>query len=119
MAIIELKRENFDTTVQGSELVIVDFWALWCAPCKSFAPIFEKASENFSQVVFAKVDAESESDLASHFHIRSIPTLLIFRNQIIIFRLDQSLAEDELFMLVDKAGSLDMNQIRKDALESN
>ncbi len=84
MAVVELTKENFESTVTESGFVIVDFWAPWCGPCRSFAPVFEKVSEEHPEIVFAKVNTEEEQAIAAHFQIRSIPTLMIFRDQVII-----------------------------------
>ena len=85
MATVELTKENFEQVVTGNDLVFVDFWAPWCGPCKSFAPVFEEASEKYPDAVFAKVNTEEEQEIAAHFQIRSIPTLMVFREKIIIF----------------------------------
>lgn len=113
MAIVELTKENFEQTVTNSPFVIVDFWAPWCGPCRSFAPVFEKVSEDHPDVVFAKVNTEEEREIAMHFQIRSIPTLMIFRDKIIIFSEAGALPEGAFRDLVGKAGELDMDEVRK------
>ncbi len=85
MAVIELSEENFEETINSNDFVIVDFWAQWCGPCKSFAPTYEKISAEFPDIVFGKVNTEEEQGIAAHFQIRSIPTLMMFREQIIIY----------------------------------
>ena len=115
MSVIDLNAENFDTTIQASQFVLVDFWADWCEPCKNFAPVYDEVSNQFTDIVFARVDADVESELASHFNVRSIPCLLVFREQIIIGRFNQALTKSELTLLVEKAGALDMAQIQQDA----
>ena len=112
MAIVELTKDNFEQTVTENDFVIVDFWAPWCAPCRSFAPVFEKVSEDHPEIVFAKVNTEDEREIAMHFQIRSIPTLMIFRDKIIIFSEAGALPEGAFRDLVGKAGELDMNEVR-------
>lgn len=113
MATIELTSENFDEIVGGNNFVIIDFWAEWCGPCKNFAPIFESASDQHEDVVFAKVNTEEQQELAAHFQIRSIPTLMIFRDQIIIFAQPGMLPESAFNELIGKARELDMDEVRK------
>jgi thioredoxin 1 len=113
VAVVELTKDNFETTVTQNDFVIVDFWAPWCGPCRSFAPVFEKVSEAHPEVVFAKVNTEQEQEIAMHFQIRSIPTLMIFRDKIIIFSEAGALPEGAFRDLVQKAGELDMVEVRK------
>lgn len=113
MAVVELTNDNFEQTITDSEFVIVDFWAPWCAPCRSFAPTYEKVSEEYDNIVFAKVNTEEEQDIAQHFQIRSIPTLMIFREKVIIFSQPGALPESAFKQLVDRAGELDMAEVRK------
>ena len=80
MATIELTKDNFEQTINGNQTVIIDFWAPWCGPCRGFAPVFEKASEAHPDVVFAKINSDEQQELAGAFNIRSIPTLLLFKN---------------------------------------
>ena len=108
---VELTTDNFDQVVQSNDFVIVDFWADWCGPCKSFGPVFEQASENHKDVVFGKVNTENQMDLASHFQIRSIPVLMVFRDQIVIGKVEGALSAPDFETLIEKAGSLDMDQI--------
>ena len=119
MAVVELTKDNFESTVTGNDFVIVDFWAPWCGPCRSFAPVYEKVSEDFPDIVFAKVNTEEEQEIAAHFQIRSIPTLMIFRDQIIIFSEAGALPESAFRDLVEKAGELDMAEVRKQIEAAN
>ena len=112
MAVVELTKENFESTITDNPFVIVDFWAPWCAPCRSFAPTYEKVSEDFENVVFAKVNTEEQQELAMHFQVRSIPTLMIFRDNIIIFSQPGALPESAFRELLDKAGELNMDEVR-------
>ncbi|MBC8519307.1 MAG: thioredoxin [Gammaproteobacteria bacterium] len=113
MSTVELDGTSFEETVNGNDIVVVDFWAPWCGPCKNFAPIYEKVSEEIEDVVFAKVNTEEHHDLASHFQIRSIPTLMIFREQIVIFSQPGMVPAEGLKDLVAKAQELDMAEVRK------
>ncbi len=113
MSTVELDQSNFEETVSGNDIVVVDFWAPWCGPCKSFGPIYEKVSEEIEDVVFAKVNTEDQQELATHFQIRSIPTLMIFREQIVIFSQPGMVPAEGLKDLVAKARELDMDDVRK------
>ena len=114
MAVIELTKENFEETITSNDIVFVDFWAPWCGPCKSFAPIYEEIAEKNEGVVFAKVNTEDEQELGAHFQIRSIPTLMIFREQIVLYSEAGMLPGPALQEIVDKVKSLDMEQVKKD-----
>lgn len=114
MAVIELTKENLEEVITSNEIVLVDFWAPWCGPCKSFAPIYEEVAAKNEGVVFAKVNTEEEQELGAHFQIRSIPTLMIFRDQIVLYSEAGMLPASSLQEIVDKVKSLDMDQVRKD-----
>ena len=117
MAVQELTQENFEQVVTGSPMVIVDYWAPWCGPCRGFAPTFERVSEKHPDIVFAKVNTEVEQEIAAHFQIRSIPTLMIFRDNIIIFSQPGALPEGALEQVIAKAKALDMDDVRKQIAE--
>ncbi len=113
MAYVELTKENFEEVITSNDTVVVDYWADWCGPCKSFGPIFEKVSEDFPDAVFAKVDTQNEQEIASWFQIRSIPTLMIFREKVIVFSQPGALPESALREVVSKAKNLDMVEVHK------
>jgi thioredoxin 1 len=114
MAVIELTKENFEQVVTGNPTVIVDYWAPWCGPCRAFAPTFEKVAEKNPDVVFAKVNTEDEPEIAAHFQIRSIPTLMIFRESVILFAQPGALPQGALEDVVGKARAVDMDEVRKE-----
>ncbi|MCL5980377.1 thioredoxin [Acidithiobacillus sulfuriphilus] len=114
MAVIELSQHNFDAVVQGNDIVLVDFWAPWCAPCRGFAPIFEAAAAKYPDIVFGKVNTDAEQELGSFFQIRSIPTLMIFRQQIGIFSQAGSLPANALEEVITQALALDMDEVRRE-----
>ena len=117
MAYVELTKENFEEVITSNDTVVVDYWADWCGPCKSFGPIFEKVSEDFPNAVFAKVDTQNEQEIASWFQIRSIPTLMIFREKVMVFSQPGALPEGALREVVTKAKDLDMVEVHKQVAE--
>ena len=114
MATVELTKDNFEQTVNGNPIVIVDFWAPWCGPCRGFAPVFEKASEAHPDVVFAKVNSDEQQELAGAFNIRSIPTLMVFREKVILFQQAGALPGQALDQVLAQAKSLDMNKVHQE-----
>ncbi len=114
MPTIELNEENLEKTITENDIVIIDFWAPWCGPCKSFGPTFEAASEKHEDIVFAKVNTEAEQAIGAHFQIRSIPTLMVFREQIVIFAEAGAMPASGLDMLIEQVKTLDMEKVRAD-----
>ena len=117
MPSVALTTDTFGQTVRDNDIVLVDFWASWCGPCRSFAPVFEAASERNPDMVFAKVDTEAEQELASGFGIRSIPTLMIFREQVLVFSQPGALPPAALDDLIGKVRELDMDDVRRQIAE--
>ena len=118
MAVLSLDADNFQSAITDNANVIVDFWAPWCAPCRGFAPTFEAASEKYPNLVFAKVNTEEQQEIAAAFNIRSIPTLMIFRDQIVIYAEAGALPASALDQLIGQAMALDMDQVRKEIASS-
>ena len=108
MATIDITAETFEETIEKNEIVIVDFWAEWCGPCKSFAPIYEEVSNEYDDVVFGKIDTEAQQEHAAHFQIRSIPTLMIFREQVVLYSEAGMLNNTQLKEVIAKVKELDM-----------
>ena len=117
MATVELTKDNFEQTVNGNPIVIVDFWAPWCGPCRGFAPVFEKASEAHPDVVFAKINSDEQQELAGSFNLRSIPTLMVFREKVILFQQAGALPGQALEQVLTQAKSLDMAKVHAEIAE--
>lgn len=114
MATVEITKDTFEGTVTNNDIVMIDFWAPWCGPCKSFAPIYEAVSEKHDDMVFAKVNTEDEQELAANFQIRSIPTLMILRENVVVFSQAGMLPENALDEIIGKVKALDMDKVRSD-----
>ncbi|GBL46725.1 thioredoxin [Sulfuriferula multivorans] len=117
MSTLDLTQENFESTVLENDFVIIDFWAPWCGPCRAFAPTYDQVSENHPDIIFAKVNTEVEQAIAGSFQIRSIPTLMVFREKVIIYSQPGSLPASALEDLIAKVRELDMVQVHKEIAE--
>jgi thioredoxin 1 len=118
MATVDLTMTDFERTVKDDGIVLVDFWAEWCGPCRMFAPWYEEVSEEHTDVVFGKVDTEAEQALAGSFGIRSIPTLMAFRDGILLYKEAGALPKDALAQLVEQVKALDMDDVRRQVAEA-
>jgi len=117
MATLEVTKENFEEIIVGGDIVIVDFWAPWCGPCRSFAPTYEQISEKYPDIVFAKVNTEEEQELGGYFQIRSIPTLMVFREKVIVFSQPGAMSASGLEDLITQIRAIDMAQVHKEIAE--
>ncbi|HRE88587.1 MAG TPA: thioredoxin [Myxococcota bacterium] len=114
MATIPVTRDSIEALIQNSPLVVLDFWAAWCAPCRAFAPVFERASKEHTDFVFGKVDTEDQQELAAMFGISAIPTLVVFRDGIGVYQESGSIPERALEQLLEQVRRLDMDEVRKE-----
>jgi len=117
MATVEITSDNIEGIITGNDLVLLDFWAEWCAPCRGFAPTFEAASEQYPDVVFGKINTEEQQELATHFQIRSIPNLMLFRERVMLFSQGGALPAAGLASIIEQAKALDMDQVRMEIAE--
>ncbi len=118
MATVDVTKDNFEEIVTSNDMVILDFWASWCGPCETFAPTFEAASEKYPDVVFGKINTEEQQELAGHFQIRSIPNVMLFRNQIVLFAQPGSMPPAGIDSMIEQAKALEMDKIRAEIAEA-
>ena len=118
MATIEITKENFEDIVTKNSMVILDFWASWCGPCKAFGPTFEAVSEKYPDVVFGKINTEEQQELAGHFQVRSIPNVMLFRDQVVLFSQPGAMPAAGIDSVIEQAKALDLAKVRAEIAES-
>ncbi|MEO7726324.1 MAG: thioredoxin [Burkholderiales bacterium] len=118
MAIVEITKDNFEEVITKNSMVILDFWASWCGPCKAFGPTFEAAAEKYPDVVFGKVNTEEQQELAGHFQIRSIPNVMLFRDQVVLFSQPGAMPAAGIDSVIEQAKAIDMDKVRAEIVEA-
>lgn len=109
---VALTQENYEQTVRSSEIVVIDFWAQWCAPCKQYGPIFEKVSENYPEITFAKLHTEEETGISDHFFVQNLPTTVVMKEKMVIFKKPGLLSEEELVDLIEQTKATDIEKLK-------